>query len=142
MPFIPQTTSYCGPASLASVMNYYGSRTTQEEIGSCVYTEKLNGSLITDLENYAKTKNFKTILSTGRTNDLKHYLNQGRPVIVLIEMGFWIISKPHYLVLTGYTPKGFIAHTGYKASKFMPYPDFNYMWTEMGNTFLVIYKEK
>lgn len=142
VPFVLQKTSYCGPASLASVMNYYGDRISQEEIGRSVYTEKLNGSLITDLENFAKTKKFATILSTGTTNDLKRYLDQEKPVIVLVEMGFWIISRPHYLVLTGYNPKGFTAHTGYRPSRLLPHAEFNRMWREMGNPFLVVFRKK
>jgi ABC-type bacteriocin/lantibiotic exporter with double-glycine peptidase domain len=138
VPFVKQDTHYCGPASLASVMAYYGFSCDQQTIARAVYTEKLKGALITDLENYARANGFHTELRQGTIDDIKTFLDQKKPVIVLVDLGFWIFSKPHYLVVAGYDEKGLIAHTGYEASKLFPYSTFKKIWQKKGSAYLVI----
>ena len=138
VPFVKQDTHYCGPASLASVMAYYGVNIDQRAIARAVYTEKLEGSLITDLENFARKEGFHTELHQGTIDDIKTWLNQKKPVIALVDLGFWLFSKPHYLVITGYNEKGLVAHTGYEASRLFPYPTFQKIWQKKGFPYLVI----
>lgn len=140
VPFIRQKTHFCGPAALSSVMSYYEVKIKQDKIAKAVYTEKLKGALITDLENYAKKANFKTILAAGFTNDLKKNIRNKKPVLALIDVGFWIISLPHYVVIFGYNNKGFITHTGYASHKLIKYNQFQQQWKKMGNVYLVVYK--
>ena len=66
------------------------------------------------------------------------WLNQKKPVIALVDLGFWLFSKPHYLVITGYNEKGLVAHTGYEASRLFPYPTFQKIWQKKGFPYLVI----
>jgi ABC-type bacteriocin/lantibiotic exporter with double-glycine peptidase domain len=63
VPFVKQEAGYCGPAALASVMAYYGSAIDQKAIGEAVYSKKLKGALITDLESFARVNGFQTNLS-------------------------------------------------------------------------------
>lgn len=142
VPFVLQKNNFCGPAAVSSVMQYYGLKISQDTIASHVYTEKLKGALITDLENFAKKTNFLTRLDIGSTNDIKMYIRQKKPVIVLVDAGIWLLSFHHYLVVIGYDKDGFLAHTGFRKEKFVSYEDFLDMWDKMGNTYLVIYKEK
>lgn len=139
VPFVKQETLYCGPASLASVMAYYGRAVDQHTIADSVYSEKLGGALITDMENYAQKEGFHTELSQGTIDDIKDSLDKGRPVIVLVDLGFWLFSKPHYLVVMGYDDRGFLAHTGYEAARPFSYPSFRKIWQKKGSPFLVIF---
>ena len=140
VPFVKQHSQFCGPAALSSVFRYYGLEISQEEIGKKVYTPKLKGALISDLENFARSKGFKTISGQGNINKIKSFIDQGIPVIVLVDLGFWIISKPHYLVVVGYNKKGFTAHTGYEKNKLIPYEEFEKIWKKSGNVFLSVYR--
>lgn len=140
VPFVHQDTEYCGPASLSSVMSYYGVRIDQQEIGKSTYTATLQGALISDLENFARGKGFETALGQGSVETVKEFLNRKKPVIVLVDLGIWFVSKPHYLVITGYTERGFIAHSGYKASQLYDYEKFTKIWEKIGNTYLVVYR--
>jgi ABC-type bacteriocin/lantibiotic exporter with double-glycine peptidase domain len=140
VPFVKQETHYCGPASVASVMAYYGADIDQRAIAQSVYSDKLKGALITDLENYARSHGFQTGSKTGTLQDIKDLLGQKKPVIVLVDLGFWLFSQPHYLVVTGFDEKGFTAHTGYEASKLFPYDYFRKIWSKKGNAYLVIWK--
>ncbi len=134
-----QESGFCGPASLSSVMSFYGAEIDQKAIGEAVYNERLKGSLITDLENFAKAKGFQTRLGQGGIEDLKRFIEQGKPVIVLVDMGFWVISRPHYLVVTGCADNTVIAHTGYEASKRFTNEDFVRIWKKKGSAYLVIH---
>jgi len=139
VPFVKQESNFCGPAALASVMAYYGSPMDQDAIGKEVYCEGLKGSLITDLENFARRKGFKTQLAQGSIDDIEGNISGKRPVIVLVDLGFWMISKPHYLVVTGCTSSEVVAHTGHEASKRFSREDFVKVWKKQGSTYLVIH---
>lgn len=142
VPFIKQKTHFCGPAALSSVLAYYKTNISQEEIAKEVYSEKINGTLITDLQNYAKKKGFNTILKTGSIEDIKRYIKQKKPVIVLIDFGIWIISVPHYLVIIDCDEKNITAHTGYKPKKKISIKEFQTNWKKIGSTYLVIYQNE
>lgn len=140
VPFVKQDTQYCGPASLASVLNYYGDPVDQETIGRDTYSEKLKGTLITDLENFARARGFTTRSARGRLEDIRSEVSAGRPVIVLIDRGFSALSRLHYLVVFGFDDGGFIAHDGFRASQRYPYTDFEKQWTRAGSTYLLVYR--
>ncbi len=140
VPFVKQHSRFCGPAALSSVFKYYGLEISQEEIGKKVYTPKLKGALISDLENFAKSRGFKTLSGQGNIEKIKSFIDSNIPVIVLVDLGFWIISKPHYLVVVGYNEKGFIVHTGYEKNKLIPYREFKKIWKKSGNVFLSVYR--
>lgn len=139
VPFVRQAEGhYCGPAALSSVLAYYGVSIDQQIIADKVYDERIKGALFTDLQDFARDRGFATRLEQGTVDDLKAYLDNGRPVIVLVDLGFWVITQAHYLVLTGYTDQGFIAHNGLKASQPFDYPTFTRIWKRKGSLLLVI----
>lgn len=140
VPFVKQDSQYCGPASLSSVLSYYGDPVDQQAIGRDTYCEKLKGALITDLENFARNRGFKTRSERGTLEDIRSAVSKGMPVIVLVDQGFWVVSQPHYLVVFGYDDAGFTAHDGYQASQRYPYPDFQKIWTKAGSTYLLIHR--
>lgn len=135
-----QDREQCGPASLASVLSYYGVPVQPEAVSESTYNKKLKGALITDLENFARRSGFRTESGRGTIEHLKASIREQKPVIVLIDLGFWVASRPHYLVLFGYTPEGFIAHNGETASQLYRYADFRKMWEKIGSTYLLVYK--
>lgn len=138
VPFVAQETYFCGPAALSSVMSFYGVKVPQGEIAGVVYSEALRGSLITDLEDYARKRGFTTVLECGNIGKLKEFITTGEPVIALVDFGNSLISQPHYLVLYGFTDEGFIAHSGFEAAKLYRYGEFAELWERMGSSYLVI----
>ncbi len=140
VPFVKQESHFCGPASLASVFAYYGITVDQDSIARQVYTEKLKGALVTDLENYARSQGFQTRLGQGTTDDIKASLSEKKPVIVLVDLGFWVMSQPHYLVVTGYDETGFRAHTGYESEKTFSFEEFLRIWAKKGSVYLLVWR--
>jgi len=140
VPFVKQDREQCGPASLSSVLSYYGVSIQPDVIRSSTYNAKLKGSLITDLENFARRSGFKTESGQGTVEQLKELIHQGKPVIVLVDLGPLIVSRSHYLVLFGYNQEGFIAHNGETPSQLYGYADFRKMWEKVGSVYLLVYK--
>lgn len=139
VPFVPQATDYyCGPAALASVLSYYGVPVDQQSIADKIYDERIKGALFTDMQDYARARGFTTRLGQGSVDDIKTSLDNGRPVIVLVDLGFWVISQAHYLVVTGYDAQGFIAHNGLKPSQPFDYATFARIWKRKGSLLLVV----
>ena len=139
VPFIRQDANFCGPAALASVMVYYGETIDQHTIGQATYDAKLRGCLLSDLENFARSRGFDTMADRGTVDQIKDFLSRKKPVIVLVDLGWWFVSRPHYLVIIGYTEEGFVAHSGYEESQLYEYEKFTELWAKIGNTYLLVY---
>lgn len=139
VPFVRQESRFCGPAALSSVMAYYGRDIGQGTIAQAVYCEGLKGSLITDLETYARGKGFNTRLAQGELDDLRRFTDAGRPVIVLVDTGFWVVSRPHYLVVTDVTESSLRAHTGHQAAQAFSREEFERIWKKKGSVYLLVF---
>lgn len=139
VPFVKQRDQFCGPASLSSVFSFYGIFLSQEAIAERVYSPKLKGALITDLENYARSLGLKAETRQGTLEDLKNLLDKGIPPIILVDLGRFMISIPHYMVVVGYEGDKFLVHTGYEASRIIISKDLDRLWSKMGRTMLIVY---
>ena len=142
VPFVKQKDQFCGPAAMASVLAYYGDNITQEEIAEKVYTPKLDGALISDMENFARARGFRTEVVNGDMNALENEIDAGVPVILLVDRGKWIVSVPHYYVVYGYDlEKGVvIVNTGDDAGVAMPFNRLEGEWEKMNRLMLIVKK--
>lgn len=140
VPFIKQEPQFCGPAALSSVFAYYGVLLEQKDIAKEIYHPGLKGALITDMKRYSEKIGFKAVFDTGTIETIKKYIDEKKPVIVLVELGFWVFSKPHYMVVYGYDEDNFYVHTGDKSHEKINFSNFIKMWQHMGNSYLVIYR--
>src|SRR3989338_2865142 len=145
VPFFPQKRYYCGPASLAGVMNFYGVSVTEEEIAKEVYNPKLSGTLSMDILIYARTKGFDALYYKGNMEDIKKYISMGKPVILFLDLGYFFYPVRHYIVATGYNDKmGYlIAHSGVEKDKIFSYKEIQSAWEKTGfGTILISPKGK
>ncbi|RLG60529.1 hypothetical protein DRN87_03995 [Candidatus Geothermarchaeota archaeon] len=99
-------TAWCGPASLAMVLRYYGFNIHMWDIAEFLRLSKDEGTLISDLTYYldnfysglkVKIGRYKSV-SDGFKSDIISNLTSGYPVIVLVPK--------HYIVVTGYNEEG------------------------------------
>jgi len=130
VPFIPQKELYCGPASLATVLNFYGVKTTQEEIGKEIYLPKLRGTLNIDLLTLAKQKGAQARYYSGSLDDIKINITKNRPLILLLNLGYEFYPVYHYMVVIGFHEEnGFIiAHSGIERDKAFSYKELLNAW--------------
>jgi peptidase C39-like protein len=142
VPFVKQKESFCGPAAMASVIRFYGRNISQEEIAKAVYTPKLNGALISDMENYARESGYKAETKNGDLNLLISLIDDGTPAITLVDLGKWIISQPHYYVVYGYDKRRrvFFLHTGFARDQEISFSRLDKEWDKMDRLVLIIRK--
>lgn len=141
VPYIPQARDNdCGPAALSSVLAYYGNAVALEDITDEIYIPALGRTLLPDMENFARARDFETFSGRGTIESLKQAINSGKPVIVFMEASPGLISRPHYIVVTGYTLSGFISHAGVMEDAFVDFEEFDQRWQAMNRLHLIIWK--
>ena len=145
VPFFPQKRYYCGPASLASVMNFYGVSVSEEEIAKEVYNPKLSGALSMDILIYARAKGFDAFYYKRSLEEIKKDISMGKPVILFLDLGYFFYPVRHYMVATGYNDEmGYlIAHSGMEKDKIFSYKEIQSAWEKTGfGTILIMPKGK
>ena len=139
VPFFVQEAYQCGPASLAGVLNFWGVSITPAEIAAEVFSSSARGALGVDLALYAQKRGLQSVFYRGDTEDLRRQIDSGRPVIVLVDYGFWVYEKGHFMVVVGYNDNGFIVNTGASRMKFIADHDFTRPWRKAGFWTLVLH---
>lgn len=128
VPFYPQLTYQCGPASLAGVLNYWGVTVTPDGIAEEIYSESIKGTLDIDMVIYAQRKGVRALHYTGSMEDLKKNIASGYPIIVLVDYGFSVYQVNHFIVVIGYNDYGVIVNSGEDRGKVIPEGDFIRAW--------------
>jgi ABC-type bacteriocin/lantibiotic exporter with double-glycine peptidase domain len=133
VPFHPQPKFQCGPAALASLLNFLGDTVTVEEIAATVHRDgKVRGALPLDLVLFARSRGFPAMWSNAGLEGLLGSVDQGLPSIALLDLGFSVVSKNHFVVVVGYDPSGLIVHDGERAYAHMPWSRFIGPWERSG----------
>ncbi|MBI5167458.1 MAG: C39 family peptidase [candidate division NC10 bacterium] len=133
--FNQQNLDYCGPASLAMVLNFWGTRVSQEEVAREVYHPSLKGALTFDLARYAERQGHPVRLLEGSLEAVKAEVMAHRPVLVLANLGYRVYPIYHYYVVVGFSEaeKTMIAHDSAKGENLLiPYRTFSRQWSLAG----------
>ena len=138
VPFLPQEDDTCGPSSLAMVLGFLGQDVDTLEIVRETRTEGLKGTLITDLTGAARRRGFAAEVVDLDLPRLRERISAGVPVILLVDLGIWTWSRPHYLVAYGWTPGGVVAHSGREQGKVIPFSTLDAQWAKMGRLAIVV----
>lgn len=139
VPKVQQLTNYCGPACVAAVMQFHGSKTGQAEIGKAIYRPSLGATTGADMLYYSRNAGYAAYSWNSSIEDVKKKLAAGCPVIVL-EQNSESDTSGHYRVLTGYSDlaeKFFVMDPYYNITE-MSYKQTDKFWRRMGFWALVI----
>lgn len=142
IPFYPQEEYQCGPASLASILNYRGAAVTPEEVAKKIYSQTAKGTLTVDMVLYANSKGLEASHYSGGLDDLRKKIDSDQPLIVLVDYGFSIVQANHFMVVVGYNDYGVIVNSGKNEKKFIPSDDFLKSWERTKFWTLLITREK
>ncbi len=114
VPFLSQQAYYCGPASLAMVMNYHGLSVSQESLARAVYVPELKGSLQAEMLAATRTHGMLAYVLTPNLRSLLEEIAAGHPVAVLQNLGVRWMPVWHYAVAIGYDLEAqeIILHSG------------------------------
>lgn len=132
VPFYPNNTDQCGPASLASILNFWNKDVTPEELKSQVYVQRLHGSLPMDMLPALKHYGLDGKIISGSYESVKAELRAGRPLIAYLDFGTRSHPIGHYVVVTGYDDQrgGLYIHSAMRKDKFARYERFNRGWKD------------
>ena len=144
VPFFSQEAHQCGPAALATVMNYWyekmgtDKRTDPGQIAAAIYSPSAGGVLGLDLEMYARKKGFRTEQYSGSLDDLKERIDRGIPVLIFVDYGFLSYQVNHFMVATGYTKGRIIVNSGHRQNQPVPDGELEKIWKKNGHWTLVV----
>ena len=128
LPFYPQESYQCGPASLAGVLNYWGVAVTPDEVARNIFSASARGTLTIDMVLYAQQKGLSAEQYKGSLENLKQNIDSGLPVVVLVDYGGALYQMNHFMVIIGYNEYGILANSGKDNEKFIPEDDFLKSW--------------
>ena len=140
VPFFPQSELMCGPASLASVIGYYGVKRDMKDVAREVYEEKLKGTLPIDILIYAKGKGFDAKFYRGGLEDMREKIRNKTPLILFLNLGLESYPVGHYIVAVGYNDRlrAVIAHSGVNREEVFGYDYLVTAWEKTGYSTLLI----
>lgn len=133
-----QSRDDCGPAALISLMAHRGKEVPLENVTSRVHNPALGGTLLPDMENFARLQGFATRSGRGDMELLRLQIDAGRPVAIPVEMGVWLLSRPHYLVVFGYDEGRFLVHAGLQEKLFIEAGELLSRWEKMNRLYLYL----
>lgn len=127
---------------MATVMGFYGQNIGQDQIAREVYSPELKGALIFDMENFARQMGYEASTINGDRNMLISLVDEGIPSIVLVDLGIWVVSVPHYYVVYGYdrNKETFIINTGFTSKKEIDFKELDREWQKMNKLMLIVRK--
>jgi ABC-type bacteriocin/lantibiotic exporter with double-glycine peptidase domain len=138
VPFLPQEEDTCGPSSLAMLLRFFGVDARTGEILRETRTAGLRGTLITDLAAAARRRGIEAEVVEFDLERLREKIAEGIPVILLVDLGAWVYSRPHYLLAFGVTPEGVVAHSGREEGKVIPFSSLDAQWAKMGRLAIIV----
>jgi tetratricopeptide (TPR) repeat protein len=130
VPFYPQQKYQCGPAALATVINYYQQSTTPEQLLPMVYIPKLKGSLQAEMLAAVRQYKLLAIEQDGQLSSILKEVAAGHPVLVLQNLGYGFYPFWHYSVIVGYdlAEQQFIMRSGEIERLLRPFSVFERTW--------------
>ena len=139
VPFVKQRRDWCGPAALASVLQFHGDKITQEQIAAEIYLPK-RGTLDLDLLLFARQRGFQAVAATGSPEQLKDAVAGSLPVICQVEKRDSLGARTHFVVVYGYddAKQTFRLHDGTKGAVLVRQAAFQEAWRRGGQWMLVV----
>ncbi len=129
VPFFPQDEFQCGPAALATVLNYTGVQVTPDELARNVYLPSRQGSLQVEMLAAPRRHGRVSYQLRPQYEDVLREVAAGNPVIVLQDVNP-VFTQWHYAVLNGFDyPSGTLyLRSGEKRRLEMPFTAFEREW--------------
>lgn len=140
VPFFPDDTDQCGPATLASVLTYWGIPSNPQALKEEIYLPRLRGTLPIDLLLAAQARGLMAGFYSGSLDDVRDELAAGHPLVAFLNLGYPIFPQGHYVVITGFDDQrqGLYVHSGVEQDVFLPYERFLRSWEKTGRWTLLI----
>lgn len=130
VPFFPQEEYQCGPAALATVLNWSGASVTPAELVPEVYLPERRGSLQLELIGAARRQGRIPYVLRPELESVFTEVASGNPVLILQNLSFWWYPKWHYAVVVGFDLPGdrIVLRSGQEQRHDIPIEIFERTW--------------
>ena len=139
VPLIQQADFYCGPASLAMVMQWAGRDITQDDVAALAFSPGAGGTYLADMVGSARRLGFVAVQLRG-IDALLAEVSAGHPVIVFQNLGLGIAPVWHYGVVTAYDLQAdqVTLHSGQRETMVLPVAAFARTWARGDDWAIVV----
>jgi hypothetical protein len=143
VPYVSDRREQWGPAAVADVLQFQGRSVDAKTLRSIrreVRFTRKPEDVARDLENAGRSLGFEAELVKADLPAIKRELDEGRPVIVVVNTGFSWAPVRGYMVVTGYSDhrRCVYAHWGPMKDHFVSYRQLQADWKKSGNWLLRI----
>lgn len=130
VPFFPQETHQCGPASLAMAANFAGVTVSADTLTAQTYLPERQGSLQAEMLAATRRQGLLAYPLAPSLSDLLAEVAAGTPVIVLQNLGLAAFPKWHYAVVIGYEleHEEIILRSGLERRQVLSFRTFEHTW--------------
>lgn len=133
VPFYPDRSYRCGPASMAGVLNYWDVKVTKERIARQIYSSNARGTLTVDMIHYAREQGLVTNELPPNVNAIKQSVRDGTPVILLLDSSGPFTEQNHFVVVVGYSDGYAIINSGETERKWIGWKRLRFRWKQVDN---------
>ena len=140
VPPITQQAYQCGPAALASVLNYWKDPQTAEAVATALYKPGSHGVLNFELLHHAGERGFWAQVPSGADESPRPWLERKIPLVAMLSTGVLWAEKYHFVVLKGFNDneRFYYANTGDEDTRAIDYGEFENRWNKAGRWSLVV----
>lgn len=138
IPFFVQKTLQCGPAALAMVLKASGVEIDPDRLAPQIYLPDRGGTLQLELIGAVRRHGRIPYVIDTKPDALFSQLLEGRPVLILQDLGAGPLSRYHYAVVVGILPgRGVVLRSGSERRLVMDEDRFLHSWQRGGTWGLV-----
>ncbi len=133
VPVIEQEDHFCGPAALASIAQYNGTKLSQEDAAELVYTPGRKGTFQHDIVSAFQRQGYITIpISTYE--EAVTEIAADHPVMIFQNLALKWVPMWHYSILSGYdlNDKEFLVHGGRDEAIWQAFKTVGLTWKRAG----------
>lgn len=129
VPLIQQAAFFCGPTSIAMVMQWAGSNITQEDVAALAFSPGAGGTYLADMTGSSRRLG-QLAVEISTFDQLLSEIAADHPVIVFQNLGLGIAPVWHYGVVTGYdfNKDEVYLNSGQLDQMVMPFSVFERTW--------------
>lgn len=135
VPFHPDDSDLCGPATLAGVLQAAGCAATPASLAPWLMLPARGGTLQMEMPVAASRAGALAVVLPGELPALLRTLAEGVPVLVLLNLALPLWPRWHYAVLVGYDlPRGRVRlNSGRQQAADWPLATLEHTWARSGH---------